>query len=210
MKEGFRMLTRPRIGLVLALPAIAVAFALAASSASAQQTVTVDVGDTFFCDSSFQGGVCTTTIDAGDTVSWDFGGSLAHTTTECGGDCSSPSGSPLWDSGTMSTGTFEHTFDTPGTYVYYCQVHGAGVMQGEIVVQGAAQQPTAAATTVTTTPAGGTGPATATPGTIVAPVTGGATPGDSSGNGWWLAALAAAGAVLTGLGALAYRVRASR
>jgi plastocyanin len=203
------MLTRQRIILVLLLPAIVALFALSTSPASAQETVTVDIGDTYFCDASFQGGTCTTTISAGDTVSWGFGGSLPHTVTDCGGNCASPTGSPAFDSGQMSSGTYQHTFDTAGTYGYYCQVHGASVMQGQIVVQGA-QQPTTPATTVATTPADGAGDATATPGTIVAPSTGGATPGGSDGSWWWLAALAAAGAALTGLGAVAYRLKSYR
>ncbi|MEX1255755.1 MAG: plastocyanin/azurin family copper-binding protein [Dehalococcoidia bacterium] len=204
------MITRPRIGFLLLLPAIVALFALTTISVSAQETVTVDVGDTYFCDSSFQGGVCTTTINAGDTVAWDFGGaSLAHSATDCGGGCSSPSGSPAFNSGIVSNGSaYQHTFDSPGTYAYYCQVHGASVMQGEIVVQGASQQPTTSPTTPpATTPGGAAGGATATPGTITAPTTGGATPSDST-DGWWLLALlAGSGASLTGLGALAYRMR---
>jgi len=205
------MITRPRIGIALLVPAIIALLALTAGSASAQQTVTVDVGDTYFCDSSFQGGVCTTTISAGDTVSWDFSAaSLSHSTTECGGDCASPSGSPLWDSGIVSNrSTFQHTFDQEGTFVYYCQVHGASAMQGEIVVQGA-QQPTTGPTTAGTTPAGGAGAATPTPGAIGAPITGRATPHGSTDSWWLMAALAGAGAALTGLGALAYRFRTYR
>ena len=206
------MTARPRIGLALLVPVIVALFALTSGSASAQQTVTVDVGDTYFCDSSFQGGVCTTTISAGDTVSWDFSAAgLPHSTTECGGDCDNPSGSPLWDSGMISNGsTFQHTFDQEGTFSYYCQVHGAGAMQGEIVVQGAPQPTTSRTIPPATTPAGTAGAATATPAGIVAPATGGATP-DGSTHSWALfIALAGSGAALTGLGALAYRFRTYR
>lgn len=86
---------------------------------------TVAVGDIYFCDASFQGAVCDTTIDPGMTVQWDFGTSdLPHTVTECGETCEDPTASPLFDSGVIDDGsTFEFTFDTPGTYLYYCVIH---------------------------------------------------------------------------------------
>lgn len=39
-----------------------------------------------------------------------------------------------FDSGLVSEGTFEHTFDTSGTYDYYCQPHKSRGMVGRIVV----------------------------------------------------------------------------
>lgn len=45
-----------------------------------------------------------------------------------------PSGAAPFDSGTMSEGGFEHTFDTPGTYDYYCIPHKATGMVGRVVV----------------------------------------------------------------------------
>lgn len=86
---------------------------------------TVAVGDSYFCDPSFQEDVCDTTIDPGMTVQWDFGTSdLPHTVTECGETCEDPTASPLFDSGVIDDGsTFEFTFDTPGTYLYYCVIH---------------------------------------------------------------------------------------
>ncbi len=99
------------------------------------QTV-VPVGDLWFCSGAYQGGVCTTTITAGDTVSWDFSGaSIFHTTTECGASCDSPTAQPLWDSGlVLDGGTYEHTFSQPGTFLYYCSEHPS-LMRGKIVVQ---------------------------------------------------------------------------
>jgi plastocyanin len=57
------------------------------------------------------------TINVGDTVTWsDSGG--AHTVT------SVPSDPVQFDSGTMNVGdSFSQTFNTPGTYIYYCQIH---------------------------------------------------------------------------------------
>lgn len=99
-------------------------------------TVTIVIGDVWFCDPSFQGGVCTTKINAGDTVVWDFSGAaFPHTTTECGASCDSPTATPLWDSGVVLGGgpPFQFTFNQPGTYRYYCRVHPT-VQRGQIIV----------------------------------------------------------------------------
>ncbi len=102
--------------------------------AAAATTVVVPTGDFWFCDPSFQGGVCETKIQVGDTVEWDFNGSFSfHTTTDCGGDCDFPTATPLWDSGSLLGGSFQFTFDQPGTYLYYCAVHPFS-MRGQITV----------------------------------------------------------------------------
>ncbi|MEX0786859.1 MAG: dockerin type I domain-containing protein [Dehalococcoidia bacterium] len=95
----------------------------------------IPVGDIWFCAPQFQGGVCETTVEAGDTVVWDFSaGDAPHTTTECGTSCNNPTASPLWDSGVISDdSTFKYTFDEPGTYLYYCEVHPT-IHRGRIVV----------------------------------------------------------------------------
>jgi len=107
--------------------------------------VTVDVGDIWFCNPTFSNGnVCETKINQGDTVVWDFtGATIPHTTTHCGASCSSPTSSPLWDSGLISPSspdrTFEFTFTEPGTYLYFCQVHPSA-QRGRIVVNAAGGQ----------------------------------------------------------------------
>ncbi len=190
--------------LLVVLSAVAAVMAVTASRpAQAQQQSRVAVGDTWFCDASFQGGVCETVIEAGDTVAWDFAGAqLSHTSTECGASCDSPTASPLWDSGTISGGTFQFTFTQPGTYRYYCEVHGASAMQGRIVVQAAAQP------TNTPVPPGPTAvdlvAVTATPATGALPTSGQGPDGGSSA-GWWLWSLLGFGAALALLGAATYR-----
>src|SRR3990170_1723485 len=57
-----------------------------AASPAAAETVALAIGDDWFCDASNEGGVCETTITAGDSVEWQWTGSAPHTTTECGGD----------------------------------------------------------------------------------------------------------------------------
>lgn len=104
--------------------------------ASAQETVPVEVGDFYFCDSSLSADECTTTISSGDTVVWDYStGTAGHTVTECGDSCDTPTASPLFDSGRMLAGdTFAVTFDNTGTYLYYCEFHPVA-MRATVVVQ---------------------------------------------------------------------------
>jgi hypothetical protein len=124
---------RPILGLGLLLIVIIVS----QQSALAGQT-SIQVGDIWFCDESFEDGVCETTIGVGETVVWDATGSnLPHTTTACGDSCDEPTDTPLWDSGLLVEGeTFEQTFNEPGTYLYFCQVHPT-LQRGIVIVQGA-------------------------------------------------------------------------
>ena len=89
----------------------------------------IEVGDIWFCNASYQDAVCGSSIVAGDTVRWEYpaSGVLAHTTTECGADCDTPTSTPLWDSGVLLPGdSFEITLTEPEQYLYYyCQVHPA-------------------------------------------------------------------------------------
>ena len=124
--------------------------ALLTQSSAIAGPATIQVGDIWFCDETFEDGVCETTINPGDTVIWDFNDTnLPHTTTACGDSCDDPTVSPLWDSGLLNDGTFEYTFNEPGTYLYYCQVHPT-LQRGTIIVQGAATP----APTPTPTPEG--------------------------------------------------------
>jgi plastocyanin len=197
---------RPAAALVAVL-ALAAALLGGSPHQAAAATTTITVGDFWFCNASFAGSVCETTIRAGDTVVWDFGQAMnQHTTTECGASCDSPSSMPLWNSGRMSGGTFQFTFTQAGTFLYQCQVHPTE-MRGRIVVQAA---PTA---TSTSPPAVGQTPSVeSTPTPISIPVvsdglpTSGQGPQSGATDWWLLGALAAVGAASLGLG-LAYRTR---
>ena len=74
------------------------------------------------------------TITHGTTVTWMNGDAIAHTAT------SSSSSAEAFNSGQLGGGgTFTHTFNTPGTFHYYCQNHGfdgnpPGGMAGTITV----------------------------------------------------------------------------
>jgi hypothetical protein len=171
------------------------------ATVGAQETVTVPVGDIWFCSADYENGVCATEITQGDTVSWDFSGAaLPHTSTACGASCDSPIASPLWDSGIIQGGggSYQFTFTEPGTYAYYCQVHP--YQRGQIVVTAAQQDPTA------------TSDADATPGpgvipSVDSPPTVGTGPRSGSTNAWWFAAMAGFGLTLVGSGLLFARAR---
>ena len=191
--------TRLVVSLV-ALIAAAAVLLMTAGSAGAQAAVNVPVGDLWFCGSASQNGVCTTEINAGDTVIWNFSGaSLPHTTTACGDSCDSPTDSPLWDSGTVSDGSaFQFTFDEPGTYLYRCNIHPSQ-MRGEIVVSAAApgrdDEPF-------DEPADDDTVGVIEPEIVAPPSAGTGSPSGSSSVGWLLAVLTAVGAVLAATGAL--------
>jgi len=188
-------LARPAAAIIALLALGAMVFA-PSPQRTAAATTTVPVGDYWFCNSTFEGSLCETTVTVGDTVVWDFSGStVQHTSTACGSSCSSPASAPAWDSGTMTGGTFQFTFAQAGTYLYHCELH-PDLMQGRIVVQGAAPTGTA--------PVGAT-PVATTTGAL--PVSGQGPP--SSSTDWWLlAALAAFGIGSTTLGVLALVRRA--
>lgn len=68
----------------------------------------------------------TLNIELGDTVRWNYTG--FHDVTS--------SGSPTFPNGPMqSGGSYEYTFNTIGTYYYFCSVHGAANQDGTINVQ---------------------------------------------------------------------------
>lgn len=74
----------------------------------------------------------TLTISAGTTVVWTWGpGAIQHNIV--------PVGSQPASSGGLANAphTYQFKFDTPGTYIYFCQQHGSpsGGMQGTITVQ---------------------------------------------------------------------------
>jgi plastocyanin len=71
------------------------------------------------------------TIPVGTTVTWTWVSGF-HNVTPTGAPTFTGSGSPV-----SAPQTFSQTFSSPGTYVYFCVVHGSpsGGMRGTIVVQ---------------------------------------------------------------------------
>ena len=85
--------------------------------ASAQDGASVDIVD-------FSFGSGSVTITAGGTVTWTNSDAAPHTAT---GDGAS------FDTGTIDPGgSASITFDTPGTYTYFCSIHPD--MTGTVVV----------------------------------------------------------------------------
>src|SRR5216110_4106924 len=91
---------------------------------AATVTVMVGPGGFFFKPSSV-------TIHTGDSVLWMWSSS-GHSSTS--GSPGMPNG--LWDSGILNQGAmFTHTFNTTGSFPYYCTPHGACCgMVGTVVV----------------------------------------------------------------------------
>ena len=65
-------------------------------------------------------------IAVGDTVTWTNNDTAQHTVTQ------SPSGSGFQSGGLAQGATFEQTFDTAGTFDYFCEFHSG--MTGTVVV----------------------------------------------------------------------------
>ena len=198
-------------------------FALSAGSgARAQTTTTIQVGDVWFCSVSSADGVCETTVSAGDTVTWDWVGTLFHSTTACSGsDFATCDAAQGWDSPVQDRGSFTQTFTTAGTFYYKCLVHpGPPVpgpfMRGAITVLAA--EPTPAPTSIPTptltpqpspqvlsaepTPSAGPAPVDVLP--VAVPAGGGEPPSDGGASAPWWWALAAGG-LLVAMSALALR-----
>jgi plastocyanin len=97
---------------------------LAVPASAADQSVTAS-GTSFSPDS--------VTVDPGDTVTWSNGGG-AHNVNFDDGSFNEP---PSPD---FSSWTVQRTFDTPGTFRYHCELHGApngGGMSGVVRVRDA-------------------------------------------------------------------------
>ena len=101
------------LGVALAAVLLLVPVGLA-SAQDADATVTMQPSLTF--------APTTVHISPGQTVMWVNSSPLAHTVTADDGS---------FDSGLVDPdGTFSMSFDTPGTYQYYCQPHGSAGLHG--------------------------------------------------------------------------------
>src|ERR1043166_2700518 len=128
------MRTISSLRIAAAVPAIAAILAFYAAIASAA-TVTVSVGpNNCFCFSPDP-----VTIHPGDTVQWTWADN-GHTTTS--GTNGMPNG--LWDSGLLGNGaTFSHSFNTAGSFPYYCTPHWSCCgMTGTVIVSSSSPTPT--------------------------------------------------------------------
>jgi plastocyanin len=162
------------------VPSAVLFFALAGlADIRADQTVQVGPGIAF--------SPSTVTVAPGEAVIWDF--QAFHTSTS-----DTSSGPEVWNSGFLSSGTFSHTFTTPGSYPYYCQVHsfpGGTAMNGVVIVSGAGVTPTETPT-ATATPTASPTPTSPPPTPVPAPASGIPTL-DPAGTAFFALFLAASG-----------------
>ncbi|MBI5285861.1 MAG: hypothetical protein HY874_12295 [Chloroflexi bacterium] len=119
----------------LALLAVIAVVSIALGARQAQAaTVNVNVGDNWFGIPQAQGYSYPKTINAGDTISWQWTTLTLHTVTQCTDntytDCTGGFDSGLQNS---SSPPFTHTFDTPGIYYYACPIHVTQMM-GKVTV----------------------------------------------------------------------------
>lgn len=208
----------PSSMLKLLVLALAIGFALAvtvallvAVSDTQAETVTVAAGNNWYCDSSYENGICETTVNVGDTVTWEIVEGI-HTVTECDDTFSNcPPAGGGFGSGILSSGdTFSHTFTEPDTVEYLCTLHPQE-MRGRIIVQA----PTPTPDTPTPTPSpppspsptpGPTAGPTPTEAPTGLPATGGQSGGDGAGFAWWVPA-AGIVLILSGTALVGRRVR---
>jgi plastocyanin len=84
------------------------------------------------------------TVAVGDTVTWKVAESIGANHSVTSGTPDDPDKGSEFDSGDEGLrddgDTFEWTFDSAGTFAYYCTVHGAS-MSGQVVVGEAAASP---------------------------------------------------------------------
>ncbi|WP_225336057.1 plastocyanin/azurin family copper-binding protein [Halomicrobium urmianum] len=92
--------------------------------ASAQETTVVKMGNNYFDPIGLY-------VEPGTTVRFEITAG-AHSATAY--ENRVPSDASAFDSGTISSGEFEYTFEEPGTYDYYCIPHKSVGMVGRIVV----------------------------------------------------------------------------
>ena len=79
----------------------------------------VNIGDNFFNPQSAN-------VPIGTEVTWTWTGGAPHNVTF--------DDNSLTNSSTQNAGIFAQTFDSAGTFTYFCAVHGRAVMSGEVMV----------------------------------------------------------------------------
>lgn len=180
--------------------AVGASFLLADDEARGQTTVSVDVGDRYFCNSSFMGGICETNISVGDTVTWAWVVASIHTVTSCDTGFVNCTPAGEFYSNILGNGaTFSHTFNAAGSFDYRCDLHSTE-MRGRVVVAAAQATPTASASPAAPAQSGAAGPivsgapTVSQTGAAVAIPSGGGAPAE--GGPSWPLVVAIAGGVL--------------
>lgn len=129
------------------LGAAALVASISGHALAAERIVHVGQGGTKYVDEA--SGTKVSTINVGDTITWNWEGDMSHSVTAgtCtdngggggyyGGGGGSCTANHAWQSGLHAAGfTFSQTFTGVGTFSYYCDAHGSA-MTGKVVVQAA-------------------------------------------------------------------------
>jgi len=191
-----------------ALPLVAtVAFA-------ANPTVTIDDAVSCMDGSEFCYRPATLTVSAGTTVTVDNSSMASHSLTRCTvsacGSGNTGDGTQSFDTGVLASGSSgQVTLTQPGTYVYYCTIHGYSTMHGSFTVPSASSsspspsasasaQPSASASASPQPSASASASASAQPTSAAGPTTGSrATPNTGAAAGGRLGALLIFGGLVT-------------
>lgn len=116
---------------------------------SLANVTTVEIGNEWFGEPSFQSAVYETVIQTGEAIEWRLSEGL-HNVSECGNNWSKQNSCSAadWQSDQVMTAaaTFSKTFSSPGTFYYTCTIHPA-TMKGTVVVRASAPPPDATAPT---------------------------------------------------------------
>jgi plastocyanin len=100
------------------------------TSASGGNSVTISPGSSVPSNGKFFVPE-TLTVSKGTTITWTNGDSTLHTVTS--GSAESGNSGTEFDSSYLAAGkTFQHQFNTAGTFDYYCTLHP--YMKGKVVV----------------------------------------------------------------------------
>jgi plastocyanin len=135
--------TKNLFGLI-GLTAGVAAFLTAIPSFAGSITVTVGTGGALVFTPS------TATVPVNTSVIWSWSGNF-HSTTS--GNSGTPNG--LWDSGVHNPPNFfTNTFNSAGTFPYYCSIHFSEGMLGKIIVTNAAVPPVPPIVTITSPTSG--------------------------------------------------------
>ncbi len=120
-----------------AVGALAVPFLLLVTACGSDNTGPAPPPNTVFLTSSNTFNPGSLTVIVGTTVTWQWQPGASHNVAPVSGNVPARSGAPV-----AAPNTYTFTFNTPGTFGYYCEVHGslsqdgsASGMVGTIIVQ---------------------------------------------------------------------------
>jgi len=102
-----------------AATSLAIVLALSACGSLDDETPVTGITTVEVRDNNFRPAVIQ--VPAGTEVTWDFTGRQPHNVIGDG-----------WGSDVLSTGTYSHRFEAPGTFDYTCTLHGN--MDGRVIV----------------------------------------------------------------------------